>query len=321
MYRRLAEWLGRQLEGLEPLREEAEDWLLAEAKTHPIIRKLATAPGMGPIRTAQVVAIVGDPHRFRTRRQFWSYCGLGIVTRSSSDWVREKTGRWVRAEIQQTRGLSRKRHPLLKSVFKGAATTVIGQLPGHPLHEDYQRTLQAGIKPNLAKLTLARRIAAMVLSMWKHQEVYDPERQRKLTEKAIGAPGGEATAERNGFGVDARERFEGEHPLVSWSSGRDGEIPVAGYAPSEYRLKPWPHEALSGAWCPRFLGGNAGFEVERIAGRSSAGQVAGLTPADPIAQIGASHGERPRVVEQSPVAGGPRAAAVEYSLDNSFLRS
>ncbi len=24
------------------------------------------------------------PHRFRTKRQFWSYCGLGIVTRSSS---------------------------------------------------------------------------------------------------------------------------------------------------------------------------------------------------------------------------------------------
>jgi predicted metal-dependent HD superfamily phosphohydrolase len=29
----------------------------------------------------------------------------------------------------------------------------------------------------MAKLTLARKIAAMVLSMWKHQEVYDPKRQ------------------------------------------------------------------------------------------------------------------------------------------------
>lgn len=183
VYRRLAEWLGRQLEQLAPLREEAEEWLLAEAKTHPIIRKLATAPGMGPIRTAQVVAIVGEPHRFRTRRQFWSYSGLGIVMRSSSDWVREKSGRWVRSETQQTRGLTRKRQPLLKSVFKGAATTVICQLPEHPLHADYQRMLQAGIKPNLAKLTLARRIAAMVLSMWKHQEAYDPERQRKLKDK------------------------------------------------------------------------------------------------------------------------------------------
>jgi len=95
--------------------------------------------------------------------------------------VRDKTGRWVRAEVQQTRGLIRQRHPLLKYVFKGAATTVI-RMPGHPLQAEYQRRLQAGIKPNLAKLTLARRIAAIVLSMWKHQEVYDPKRQKNVTE-------------------------------------------------------------------------------------------------------------------------------------------
>jgi transposase len=181
-HRRLAEWLARQLDELLPLRDEAEDWLLAEAKTHPIIRKLGTAPGMGPIRTAQLVAIVANPERFRTRRQFWSYCGLSIVTRSSADWVRGKDRKWERSQVRQTRGLTRKRHPLLKSVFKGAATTVITQLPGHPLHKDYERMLEAGIKPNLARLTLARRIAATLLSMWKHQEVYDPKRHTGVTD-------------------------------------------------------------------------------------------------------------------------------------------
>jgi transposase len=180
VHRQLAEWLGELLDELEPLREKAEEWLLKEAKCHPIIRKLETAPGMGPIRTAQLVAVVANPHRFRTRRQFWSYCGLSIVTRSSSDWTRDKTGRWVRCEVQQTRGLTRRRHPLLKAVFKGAATSVVLRMTTHPLHADYQRMLQTGIKPNLAKLTLARRIAAMVLSMWKHQEVYDPERHKSL---------------------------------------------------------------------------------------------------------------------------------------------
>jgi len=183
-HRRLADFLGRQLDEMAPLRDEAEEWLLKEAKAHPIIRTLATAPGMGPIRTAQVVAIAATPERFRTRRQFWSYSGLSIVTRSSADWVRGKDRRWERSQVLQTRGLTRKRHPLLKSVFKGAATTVIAQLPDNPLHKDYERTLEAGIKPNLAKLTLARRIAATVLSMWKHQEVYDPERHRGVTDKA-----------------------------------------------------------------------------------------------------------------------------------------
>ncbi len=177
-HRELAAWLGRQLDQLEPLREEAERMLLAEAKKHPIIRTLSTAPGMGPIRTAQVVAIVVTPERFRTSRQFWSYSGLGIVTRSSSDWIQDRKGRWTRAQTVQTRGLSRKRNARLKAVFKGAATTVISQLPDDPLHGDYERMLRSGIKPTLAKLTLARKIAAMVLSMWKHQEVYDPKRHR-----------------------------------------------------------------------------------------------------------------------------------------------
>ena len=44
--------------------------------------------------------------------------------------------------------------------------------------------LASGIKPNLAKLTVARRVAAIVLAMWKHQEVYDPARHVVVTAKA-----------------------------------------------------------------------------------------------------------------------------------------
>jgi len=182
--RDLASWLGEELDGLIPLRDETEEWLRKEAKSHPIIRKLRTGPGMGPIRTAQLVAIVGTPHRFRTRRQIWSYCCLAVVTRSSSDWVQDRDGKWVRGQVYQTRGLTRQRHPVLKAIFKGAATSVIEQLPQDPLHEHYKRMLASGIKPNLAKLTVARRVAATVLAMWKRQEVYDPNKHVVVTDKA-----------------------------------------------------------------------------------------------------------------------------------------
>jgi transposase len=66
-------------------KKQAEVDLLREGKNHPIVKILETAPGFGPIRAARLVPIVITPHRFRTKRQFWSYCGLGIVTRSSSD--------------------------------------------------------------------------------------------------------------------------------------------------------------------------------------------------------------------------------------------
>jgi transposase len=177
-YRLLAVWLGRQLDALEPLRKEADEWLARESKTHPIIRLLCTAPGIGPVRAALIVAIIADPRRFRTRQQLWSYSGLAVVTRSSSDWVQgERRGEWTRRDVQQTRGLNRQRNVVLKSVFKGAAKTVITQMPDHPLYAAYQRMLDNGTKPNLAELTLARRIAAIVLSMWKHKEVYDSQRQ------------------------------------------------------------------------------------------------------------------------------------------------
>jgi transposase len=121
---------------------------------------------------AQLLPIVVSPWRFRTKRQFWSYCGLGIVMRTSSDWVQKPDGGWARAQVQQTRGLTRMHNRTLKGIFKGAATTVVTQQRADPLHQDYQRIVTAGTKPNLAKLTLARKIAATALAMWKQQEVY-----------------------------------------------------------------------------------------------------------------------------------------------------
>jgi hypothetical protein len=97
---------------------------------------LETAPGFGAIRSARLVPIAVTPHRFRTKRQFWSYCGLGMVRRSSSDWFLTPDRGWIRAPIQQTRGLSRQYNHLLKDIFKGAATTVIAQQNKDPIYAD-----------------------------------------------------------------------------------------------------------------------------------------------------------------------------------------
>jgi transposase len=171
--------LFKQYDAVEEIRRQAEKDLVKEAHRHAISRVLETCPGLGPIRVAQMMPIVVSPARFRTKRQFWSYCGLGIVMRSSSDWVQKKEGGWARAEVQKARGLNLNHNHTLKSVFKGAATTVIGQLETDPLHQDYQRLIAAGTKPNLAKVTLARKIAAIALSMWKSKEKYDPTKHRK----------------------------------------------------------------------------------------------------------------------------------------------
>ena len=73
--------------------------------------------------------------------------------------------------------------PATPGLFKGAATTVITQRTKDPIYACYERALDGGTKPTLAKLSLARLIAATVLRMWKNEEAYDPARAGWATEK------------------------------------------------------------------------------------------------------------------------------------------
>ena len=174
--RSLAELLLQEHDGLLELRGKAEKAMLAEARRHRAWRLVKSCPGLGQIRTAQLLPIVVTPYRFKNKRAFWGYCGLGIVMRSSSDWVRTRSGEWVKAPIQQTRGLNRNANRTLKGILKGEATTVIGQGQDEPLYRHCLRLLDGGTKPNLAKLTLARQIASILLAVWRNEEVYDPAR-------------------------------------------------------------------------------------------------------------------------------------------------
>ena len=68
---------------------------------------------------------------------------------------------------------------MAKAIFKGAAMTVVtSKNTERPLRQDYERLLANGTKPNLARLSLARKIAATVLAMWKNKEAYDPGKYR-----------------------------------------------------------------------------------------------------------------------------------------------
>jgi len=175
-HRELADMLGRECDSLEQLKAEANKRMLAEAQKHAITAKLATAPGIGPVRAAQIVAVVMTPHRFRTKRQFWKYCGLAVVTTVTGQW-RPAHGKFIRAKAPMTRGLNRNCNWPLKGIFKGAAHTVVTNMANHPLYQDYQRMLREGVDPEIVQVNLARHISAAVLSMWKHGEVYDPARR------------------------------------------------------------------------------------------------------------------------------------------------
>lgn len=163
-----------QLDHLEELSNEAEKTMCGAARKNPGYKWISSAPGIGPIRTAQILATAITPHRFRGKRQFWPYCGLAVVTRSSSDyeWVDGRTKR--KRKPIQTRGLNQNHNRMMKAVFKGAAASAVQQHA--EVKEYYERLCAKGMRPEMAQLTVARKLAAIVLILWKKGERYDPKR-------------------------------------------------------------------------------------------------------------------------------------------------
>jgi transposase len=78
-----------------------------------------------------------------------------------------------------TRGLNRNHNRRVKEVFKGAATAATVR-PG-PWQDFYPGMIQRGMEAELARVTLARKFAAITLRLWKTGELFDP---TKLTTQA-----------------------------------------------------------------------------------------------------------------------------------------
>ena len=166
-------WLYEQLDQLRPLRRQAKQAMLAESRRHRATRLLQTIPQLGAIRSALILATVDTPHRFRTRQQLWSYSGLAVITHMSSEYE-IKEGRVVRSRKPiATRGLNRNCNRRLKEVFIGAAT---GGSQTEPYRSYLQGLEKKGIRKEMARLTLARKIAAIALRIWKTGETFDPKK-------------------------------------------------------------------------------------------------------------------------------------------------
>ena len=166
-----ATWLYEQLDQVRELRKRAKAAVLSEGQRHQAVQLRRTIPQVGPIRAAQIVASAGTPHRFRTKRQFWSYSGLAVVTHTSAEYEM-RDGRVVRRNKPvATRGLNTNCNRRLQSVFISAATS--GGASWQPYLDHLQ---EKGMKADMARLTLARKIAALALAIWKKGESFDPKK-------------------------------------------------------------------------------------------------------------------------------------------------
>jgi transposase len=161
-----------ELAVLQGLRTRAKAALLTAARRQPGWPVLRAIPFLGPIRVALLLAVLQTPWRFRTKRNLWAYGGLAVTTRTSAEYQLEGRTPVRRRRAPLTRGLNRNHHPLVKAIFKSAATAATAR-PG-ALQEFYQRLVAGGMREELARVTLARKLAALTLHLWKTGEAYDP---------------------------------------------------------------------------------------------------------------------------------------------------
>jgi transposase len=115
--------------------------------------------------------MVQTPHRFRSKRPLWKYIGLAIETHSSADHC------WVNGQLRRSkksvsvRGLNQNCNHDLKNLFKGAA--IVASSKSGPFQEFYAALLAKGMRPEMARLTLARKIATIALLVWKKGACFD----------------------------------------------------------------------------------------------------------------------------------------------------
>jgi transposase len=171
--RRRTEWLYQQLDALLLLRRKARAAMIAESRKHAAYKVLKSIPTLGPVRVSILMAVIQTPHRFRTKRKLWTYVGLAVVSQSTANH------RFVQGQLTRSRkpalilGLNRNHNPVLKDVFKGAAATAVAK-PG-PFREFYLSQLAAGSTPEIARVIVARKLATLVLTLWKKGERFHAE--------------------------------------------------------------------------------------------------------------------------------------------------
>jgi transposase len=163
-------WLQLQDEVVQLL-TDVEDWMEQTLEVDPIVRILATIPGLGLILAHVIRAEVGQlDERFANRRRFTSYVGLAPMANDSA----ERHGR---------RHVSRACNHTLRWALVEAATNALRSRRCPPkLRQLWQRlTLGGRARKAEARVAVARELTELVYVCWKKGEEYrEPVSLRKL---------------------------------------------------------------------------------------------------------------------------------------------
>lgn len=154
---------------LEPLNAEiaaADARISALTRSDPVVQRLATAPGIGPLTAAAFVATLDDVTRFRTAHQVEAYLGLVPSERSSGE--QQRRGRITKC------GNTRMRWLLVEAGWR----VLRSKRPEAAALRAWAERLAARRGRNIAVVALARRLAGILFAMWRDGQDFHARPQR-----------------------------------------------------------------------------------------------------------------------------------------------
>jgi transposase len=147
------------LDALGPLLVARDRDVQQRASADPIVRRLMTAPGVGPIVGLTYRAVLDDVQRFADAKQCTAY--VGLVPREDSSGTRHRKGAITKA------GPSSLRVALIQ-----AAWVIWRQRQGRAALHAWVERVAARRGRRIAIVALARRLARILYAMWRDATDY-----------------------------------------------------------------------------------------------------------------------------------------------------
>lgn len=152
--------LNGQIEQLGKAIAALERQIVATARAHPVMRRLATIPGVGPLTAHAIVTAIGDGKQFASARDFAAWCGLTRRVDQSADKRRE-------------RGISRQGEMRLRKLLALGASTIMRHLRSCPARATaWQHGIVARRPIKVAVLAQAAKNARIAWAMLQSGDVY-----------------------------------------------------------------------------------------------------------------------------------------------------
>ena len=124
------------------------------AESNPVTARFLGIPGVGPVTALSFYSAIENPHRFSRSTDVGDYLGLVPALRQSGSMSR--SGRITRAGNRLTRG-----HLYM------SAGVIISRSRDATALRDWAKSLQERIGFGKARIALARKLAVVMLTIWK----------------------------------------------------------------------------------------------------------------------------------------------------------